>query len=67
MSEENRVNENQCDSSDADPPADTTADALQGSVQSNLSDASPVIPQTPLSLLTPENMGLSLTPLCCVV
>ena len=67
MSGETRVNENQYDSSDAYPPAAITLDASQGSVRSNLSDASPATPQNPLSLLTPENMGLSLTTACCVM
>ena len=52
-----------CDGSNANPPAAITADALQVSVQNNSSDASPATPQTPLYLLTPENMGLPLTPL----
>ena len=39
----------------------------QGSVQSNLSDDSPATPQTPLSFLTPEDIGLPLTPLCHVM
>ena len=53
----------QCDGSDADPPAAITVDASQVSVRSNLSDASHATPQTPLSLLTPDNMGLPITPL----
>ena len=57
----------QCDGSDSDPSAAITVDAPQGSVQSNLSDDSPATPQTPLSFLTPENMGLLLTPLCRVM
>ena len=56
-----------CDGNDADPPSDITVDVSQGSVQSNLSDASPATPHTPLSLLTPENMGLTLTPLCRII
>ena len=56
-----------CDGSDAEPPSAITCDALQGSLRSNLSDASPAITHTPLSLLTPYNMGLSLTPLCRVM
>ena len=66
MSGETCKNENRCDGSDAGPPAAITVDASQCSVRSNLSDASPVTPQTPLSILTPEIMGLSLTPLCHV-
>ena len=66
MSWENCANENRCDGSDAGPPADITVDASQGSVLSNFSDASPATTQTPLSLLTPENMGLPLTPICRV-
>ena len=58
MSGETCVNENLCDGSDSDPPAAITVDASQGSVQSNVPDASPTTPHNPLSLLTPENMGL---------
>ena len=61
------MKENQCDGSDSDPSAAITVDALQGSVKSDLSDDSPATPQTPLSFLTPENMGLPLTPLCHVM
>ena len=57
----------QCEGSDSDPSAAITVDASQISVQGNLSDASPATPQTPLYLLTPENMGLPLTPLCRVM
>ena len=57
----------QCDGSDPDLSAAITVDALQGSVQSNFSDDSPATPQTPLSFLTPENMGLPLTLLCRVM
>ena len=64
MSGETRVNGNRCDVSDANPTAAITVDASQGSVRSNLSDASPATPQNPLSLLSPENMGLPLTPPC---
>ena len=57
----------QCEDSDTDPPADITVEVSQGGVRSNLSGASPATPQTPLSLLTPDNMGLPLTPLCRVM
>ena len=67
MSGETRVNENRCDGSDADPPAAITVDASQGSVRSNLSDDSTETPQNNLSLLTPYNMGLPLTPTCSVM
>ena len=56
-----------CDGIDADPPEDIKVDASQGSVRSNLSDASPATPQTPLSILTSVNMGLPLTTLCHVI
>ena len=36
-------------------------------MQINLSNASPETHQTPLSLLSPVNMGLPLTPLCRVI
>ena len=52
-----------CDGSDPDLSAAITVDASKGSVHSNLSDDSPATPQNPLSFLTPENMGLPLTPL----
>ena len=58
---------NQCDGSDPYLSAAITVDASQGSVQSNLSDDSSATPQTPLSFLTPENMGLPITPLCRVM
>ena len=57
----------QCDGSVPDLSAAVTVDASQVSVQSNLSDDYPVTPQTPLYILTPENMGLPLTPLCHVM
>ena len=57
----------QCYSSDPNLSAAIAVDVSQGSVQSNLSDDSPVTPQTPLSFLTLENMGLPLTPLCHVM
>ena len=66
MRGETCANENRCDSSDAGPSAAITVDALQGIVRSNLSGAYPATPKNPLSLLTPENMGLSLTSICCV-
>ena len=67
MSGETCANENIFCGSDAGPPEAIKVDALIGSVQSTLSDASPETPQTPLSLLTPDNMGLPLTPLRCVM
>ena len=56
-----------CDGSDSDPSAAIKVDASQGSVKINLYDDSPATPQTPLYFLTPENMGLPLTPLCRVM
>ena len=56
-----------CDVSDAELPAAITVGASQCSVRSNLSDAYPATPHTPLYLLTPENMGLPLTPLCRIM
>ena len=56
-----------CDGSDSDPSAAITVDASQGSVKISFLDDSPATPQTPLSFLTPENMGLPLTPLCHVM
>ena len=67
MSGETCANENRCDGSDAVPPSAIIVDASQGIVQSNLSDASHATPQNTLSLLTPENMVLPLTPLCRVM
>ena len=57
----------QCDGSDTDLSAAITVDASKGSVHSKLSDDSPATPQTPLSFLTSENMGLPITPLCRVM
>ena len=51
-----------CDGSDSDPSAAITVDASQGSVQGNLYDDFTATPPNPLSFLTPENMGLPLTP-----
>ena len=67
MSGETRVNEKNCDSSDADRPAAITVDASQGSVRSNLPDASPATPHNPLYILTPDNMGLPLTLPCRIL
>ena len=66
MSGETLSNKNRCDRSDTGPPAAITFDASQGSVLRNLFGASPATQKTPLSLLTPDNMGLPLTPLCCI-
>ena len=52
------------DGSDSDLSAAVTVDASQGSVKFYFSDDSPATPQTSLYFLTPENMGLPLTPLC---
>ena len=67
MSGKTCANENRCDRSDAGPPETITVDASQVSVRSNLAYASPVILNTPLSPLTPDNMSLPLTPLCQVM
>ena len=67
MSVETHVNENRCDGSDADPLSAIIVDASQGSVQSNLSDAYPETSHNILSLLTPDNMSLPLTPPCRVM
>ena len=56
-----------CGGSDTKPPADITVDVSQGSVRINLSGASPATLQTPLFLITPENIGLPIIPLCQVM
>ena len=55
------VNERRCDGCDAGPSAAIAVDLSYGSVRSNFSDASPATVQNPLSLLSPENIGLPLT------